>query len=390
MSHSQPGPAARRTGPEGDRKAGGRPNSLGLTNKQLDAAMVRVGGSGAGKSDRRRKFVRWSFRNASLDLHIIQPGGSANTCRVACRNISCGGLSVLHSAFIYPGSPCIAHLPRTGGGTNAVPGVIVRCVHVMGMIHEIGIRFNSNIAAGEYVDNDPMAGQYSLELVEPESLTGTLLCVEDSGLDQKLIQHYLRGTNIRIRMAENAQQAAEAARDGCDIVLCDYHVGDRSGEEVVAAVRDALPTVPVIVVTADSSPATMERIRKMPVDAFLAKPFTDSMLQRALGEFLIARSDRAANAPSIGGKVAADLQAELAKDLAEFQRKLEVSITENDATACYVLCQQLGATAHSLNLNAMAKMAQDASSSLAKTMSIPQSEKQVRELIAACGKRAAA
>ena len=98
MNHSQPGSPARRTGPEGDRKPGGRPNSLGLTTKQLDAAMFHIGGSGGGKSDRRRKFVRWSFRNASLDLHIIQPGGSRNTGRFACRHIAVGGLRVVHIA----------------------------------------------------------------------------------------------------------------------------------------------------------------------------------------------------------------------------------------------------------------------------------------------------
>jgi CheY-like chemotaxis protein len=366
----------------------GRPNSVGLTSKQLDAVMLRMEGGGGGKPDRRRKFVRWSFRQASLDLHVIQPGGSAGTCRVACRNLSCGGMSVVHSAFVYPGSPCIAYLPRPKGGLSQVTGTIVRCVHVQGMVHELGIRFNTSIDAGEFVDNDPMAGQFSLEVVEPELLTGTLLYVESSRLDQKLIQHYLRGTNVRLRIAEDAAQAAEVLREGCDIVVCDFHLADNAARAVVAQVREALPNVPIIMVTSDSSPQTAAKIRGMPVHAFLAKPFTDAMLHRALGEFLIARKDRDTSArdSSLPGGVAADLS----KDLVEFQNRLETTITADDPTGCYVVCQQIGATAQSLRIRDLSHIAQEASDSLAKTMSIKGSEKLIRELIAACGKRAAA
>lgn len=391
MSRMQPGLPPRRPGgaAAGDRKPAGRPNSLGLTGKQLDAIMAR-GGGGGDKADRRRKFVRWPFQHISLDLHIIQPGGSANTCRVACRNLSCGGMSVVHSAFIYPGSPCIAYLPRPSGGLSQVTGVVVRCSHVHGMVHEVGIRFNASIAAGEYVDNDPMAGQFSLEVVEPESLVGTLLYVEDSRLDQKLIQHYLRGTSIRLRVAENAEQAREVAREGCDIVLCDFHLADQACQGVVAAVRDSLPDVPIIMVTADASPHTIESIRRMPVSAFLLKPFTDTMLQRALGEFLIARKDRMGDGGAGLPGGAAGLQADLAKDLIDFQNRLEAAIRDDDPTACYVVCQEVGATAQSLHIHALGKLAREASETLAASMSMKQAEKHVRELIAACGRRAAA
>jgi CheY-like chemotaxis protein len=388
MSQRQPAQSPQRPGPGQVDARHGRLNSLGMTSKQLETILQRLDGNGGGRQDRRRKFVRWTFRQPSLDLHIIQPGGSANTCRVACRNLSCGGMSVVHNAFIYPGSPCIAYLPRQDGGFNAVPGVIARCTHVTGMVHEVGIRFNNTISAGDYVENDPMAGQFSLEVVEPEALSGTLLCIEDSQLDQKLIQHYLRGTSIRVRMADSAAQAAEGAREGCDIVLCSFTVGDQSAEAIIPAVREVLPKVPVIIVTADSSPQTTERIRRMPVSAFLAKPFTDAMLQRALGEFLIARTDRQGGGSARASRPAQNSGA--ASDLADLQRKLEGSLGENDPTACYVLCQQLGATAAGMNLPSLSSLAQEASASLAATMNIAQSERKVREVIAACGQRAAA
>lgn len=380
MPHS--GGSAGRGGAHASTHAHGRANSLGLSDRQLEALAASLDGQGSGRADRRRRFVRWPFRRLTMDLKVVHPGGSAITFQVACRNLSRGGMSVLHSAYLYPGSACEAMLPRPRGGAAAVAGTIARCLHVRGMVHEVSIRFGAPIRAEEFVDRDPMQGQFDLENIEPEALVGTVLYVDDCVLDQRLVQHFLRGTNLRLKAALDAEQASAAASEGCDVAVCDFHPDRGDAAAAIEAVRAAQPEAPIIVVTADGSAGTMARVRQLGVSAFLSKPFNDLQLLQALGEFLLMRSPRPAGA---GGGVD-----ELGAALAEFPTRLEAGVRDEDAMSCYVLCQQVAGTARSMRMATLARLADEASGRLAATMSTAESERPLRDLIAACSRRGAA
>jgi CheY-like chemotaxis protein len=360
----------------------GRANSLGLSDRQLEALTAAMDSKGAGH-DQRRRFVRLPFRKLTVDMRINHPGGTAITFPVACRNVSCGGMSILHNTYLYPNSTCVVMLPRVKGGVAAIPGVIVRCAHVQGMVHEVSIRFDKQIQAEEFVERDPLSSQFTLETVAPEALVGTVLYVDESALDQKLIQHYVRATNLCVRAAADAAQAAAVAREGCDVVLCNHSTGTGDAGTVIKAVREVLPDVPIVVVTADTSATALTRVRQLGVPAFLPKPFNDVQLLQALGEFLLMRSPRPGDAPTGGVD-------DLTSALADFPRRLEASLRDEDAMAGYMLCQQIGSTARSLRMATLARLAEAASTRLAATMSTTDSEQQLRELMAACSPRRAA
>src|SRR3989337_1747869 len=66
----------------------------------------------------KREFVRWPFRLTTARLRVVNPGAPTEQAfKVACRNISCSGISLLHSAYVHVGSPCTIELehPRRGG-----------------------------------------------------------------------------------------------------------------------------------------------------------------------------------------------------------------------------------------------------------------------------------
>jgi CheY-like chemotaxis protein len=381
MTHPNPRePASKATGPRD-----GRPNSLGLDAKKLDSLLARVDGRNGSAARRRRKYVRWAFRKITVELQINHPGGSAITCRVACRNLSCGGIGVVHSAFLYPGSTCVVTLPRQGGRPLAASGVILRCVHVQDMVHEIGIKFDREIDVGEFMDRDPLARRFSLEAIEAADLVGIVLHIEHSPLEQQLIRHYLRGSGLRLRPAHRPEQAAAIARDGCDVVLCNLMLPDPGAAAALAAVRAVSSGIPAVVLAADSSPATLERVRALAVDAFLAKPFDDAILLRAIGEFLLVRRKEAAEAADDAEVPGRDW----ASTVAKFPDELEAAVRDNDAGRCYVVCEQIITTARAMRLPALERLARKASDSLSTTMNLAKSEQPVRELITACGRRAA-
>src|SRR4051812_35298741 len=161
-----------------------RPNTLGMPSKKLDALLELLDGVTPDEVTIRRKFSRWPFRQTTIPITITHPGGSVVNLRLACRNISCGGVGLLHTSFIHPGSVCVVELPNSKGLHDKLPGVVQRCSHRRGTLHELGIKFARSIELANYVPGQ--AGVHSFERVDAHDLTGTALYVDPSDTDLEL------------------------------------------------------------------------------------------------------------------------------------------------------------------------------------------------------------
>src|SRR5262245_25079873 len=111
-----------------------RPNTLGLQPRSLDALLDHLDDPEDPKAVARREFVRWPFRRTTIHISIFHPGGSMVSLKLACRNLSRGGLALLHNAYVHPGSPCRVELPTLSGVFDRVEGVIQRCAHRRGTL----------------------------------------------------------------------------------------------------------------------------------------------------------------------------------------------------------------------------------------------------------------
>lgn len=89
-------------------------------------------------------------------LHIVHPDGQAGKFRAVARNITSRGLGVLHGSFLYPKSPCNVVLQNREGKLKLVPATVVRCRHVEGRVHELGLRFTLPIDLDRYVVSDEL------------------------------------------------------------------------------------------------------------------------------------------------------------------------------------------------------------------------------------------
>ena len=99
----------------------------------------------------RRKFTRQTHRSMNVVL-IVKEAGGESAFMVATRNMSRGGTSILHRQMVYPGDRCRLVFPLPEGKRLLVSASIVRCRHVRGITHEIGVRFDRPITAGEMED----------------------------------------------------------------------------------------------------------------------------------------------------------------------------------------------------------------------------------------------
>ncbi len=334
--------------------------------------------------DPRRSHVRWPFRHQAVPIKVLHPGGGHVTINVACRNISTGGMSFLHSAFMHLGTNVIANLPLVGGQTLEIEATVKRCQHVSGTCHEIGIAFKSPVNPRNFVELDPFDDGFAVEKVVPDSLEGTVLYLEDSSLSQSMLRHQLRDTRIRLRLATTTKEAIAILAEGVDLVLCDYMLGDEDGAKFVQQIRMDGCTTPVIMITADTSEKTKEKLIQAEADAFLAKPVSVNLLHRALAEFLSGEGGVGLRVSSLG-KVHpnAGMLETFADEMHKLSKELEVAMSTANVQHCRNLVLQIAGAAPSMGFAKLAKLAQEADRAVSSSMSIEESQAVLLRLVRA-------
>ena len=359
----------------------GRPNSLGLSRGRLESLLDRVERSPESfNGARKRRFVRWPFRHETLDLTIAHPGGSVANVTVACRNLSHGGASILHSAFLYPGSECTVILPHPTKGPTPTHGTIVRCVHLHKMVHEIGLKFDELIDARQYVPLSTRNGRFAVEMLEPGDIAGRLVAVDPNPPDLKVLDELLAGTNASLVVAESAEAALPLLERECDMLLCADELPGMSPAELIERYRKIQQGAPVVLMT----PAESRPLVQPPpgVSAMLAKPIGKDDLFRCVGEFLLLGGEERARAAT-GPRHEAILET-FCRDIRELAPRIEKAYADQDAMGCYVLSQQVLGAAPQVGLRTLTRLADAASETLAITMSLERSKQEVEALIEAC------
>jgi CheY-like chemotaxis protein len=128
--------------------------------------------------------------------------------------------------------------------------------------------------------------------------TATLLYVEDNLANLSLVDTILLSRpGWRTLPALQGQLGVELAREHVpDLVLLDLHLPDISGEEVLRRLRADTRTarIPVVIVSADATTASLERLRAAGADAYLTKPLDVDEFLRVVERFLPANGVRGA------------------------------------------------------------------------------------------------
>jgi CheY-like chemotaxis protein/two-component sensor histidine kinase len=124
--------------------------------------------------------------------------------------------------------------------------------------------------------------------------TATPLYIEDNLANLSLVETILLSRpGWQTVPALQGQLGVELARQHLpDVVLLDLHLPDIGGDEVLRRLRSDPRTarIPVIVVSADATAASLERLRAAGADAYLTKPLDVDEFLAAVERFLPATS----------------------------------------------------------------------------------------------------
>ncbi len=113
----------------------------------------------------------------------------------------------------------------------------------------------------------------------------TILLVEDDGAMRDLIKGALE-SKYNILEAAGCSGALKQIRKSIDLALIDYSLPDGDGLEILEEIRNANPSVPVIMMTAYSTENLAINSFRSGATDYLRKPFTFAYLRGKLSEIL--------------------------------------------------------------------------------------------------------
>ncbi len=358
-------------------------NSLGLTQDKLNTVLDFLDENGADHGKSKRIFTRLPLRLASVMVDLLQANGDACRIVVAARNISSGGIAVLHNAFTHAETRCRIHLPVSTGGMRELGGEVTRCQHVRGMVHELGLRFDEPVDPRMFLDGDRALSVFSIENVEPSSLRGSVLFVSPEDKAHSVMSEHLEGTHINLRRASSGADGLVTAARGVDLILCASDVGDMTCGEFAAKLMETYIGVPVVMVSGEALSETSACADV--IDGVVAQPLTADSVLRAVAEFVLPGSPHGPfHLPDDSGRREA-AQTFIGK-VPRRVKQLRDAAQEDDLDRIVDHCHSLINDSLSAGFGLIASQAQSLQVALATTDTLGNARRPMRGLLLACAR----
>jgi two-component system response regulator PilR (NtrC family) len=124
-----------------------------------------------------------------------------------------------------------------------------------------------------------------------------VLVVDDEPVVCDAIRLVLGHEGLSVAAVPDAEAALEhPALGDCRLVICDLMLPGRSGLEVLRAMRERRPGLPIVMITGFATPANADLVLAAGATAFLPKPFDESelltLVRHVLAPMDVAREER--------------------------------------------------------------------------------------------------
>ncbi|MFQ5423250.1 MAG: response regulator [Phycisphaerae bacterium] len=233
--------------------------TIRLDTAALDAILDRLDNIGEKGDKSRRASERYSYRIKSCVVHVQQTEGASFTpYRIAMREIGSSGASFLHGGFVHRGSKCVVALINTHGAWQEISGAVVRCRYLEQGVHEISVKFDSDIQVTDYCR---------------DALKSRVLLADDDPSIVRLTVFLLNQLHAEVEHAENGQVAVEKALNGTfDAILMDMDMPLLDGFEATRQLRAKSYRGVIVALTSLGRPADRQRCLDAGCDQVLGKP----------------------------------------------------------------------------------------------------------------------
>lgn len=364
----------------------GRPagtlNTLRMAPAELDALIDEFDSMSHGSAPK-RQHARLDFRRDSLLIEFQQPGGTSKL-NYACRDLSASGASILHSSYIHIGTPCFIHIPKTDGTTVPVAGKVMRCRFIKGKVHEVGIKFDVVICVHEFVELNPLEGQFSLEAVNSTELTGSILHAAPAEIDRKLVRLFADGTGLSVTTANSGTSALQRATERFDLIISALELGDMRADGLANGLVKAGIRTPLMLLTDRASTDATETAKKACASAMLCKPLDREKVLRAIAEILGNSSGSGPAGAILSAIPIGDsrecLLSEAVDEINRLSNELRACTDFTHADTARGILSKLRSTARSMEFVSIAAAADSVIAAIPNSSESPWPTRQLREL----------
>jgi len=121
-------------------------------------------------------------------------------------------------------------------------------------------------------------------------VSAKVLVADDSGTMRKIVIRSLNAVGITdVVEAGDGVEAIKAFEENTfNLVLTDWNMPNKTGLEVIEAIRGQGSTVPIIMITTESEKRRVLDAIRAGVSDYLVKPFQAEMLREKLEKFALA------------------------------------------------------------------------------------------------------
>lgn len=242
--------------------------------KQILDNLDRLAAAG-GIEAQKRDQTRFEYRAGDISVKIFVTHFDVRNFVVCARNLSRGGLAFLHGTFLYEGTRCEACLMRLSGEAMLVTGRVVRCRHVTGRVHEIGMEFFEKIdlealCKPTVEENPTLGGQVS---DEAPIIRGNVLCIHGKKEERQGIESRLRHAGASVSAVAHLGAGIDCLKRGrYQVVICDSSLDEALPWQAINGIRSAGFRSGLLLLRTQDDPYTAEQLLKAGASRVLTKP----------------------------------------------------------------------------------------------------------------------
>ena len=194
--------------------------------------------------------------------------------------------------------------------------------------------FNNAVHAATAIGGRDSAEVINLaDVLKQQRTSLRVLVAEDNATNQVIISKLLEHAGHTVMLATDGEEALDLyEQDKPDIAILDYNMPERSGIEVVKAIRMMEATgehLPAILLSASVTPEARERAKAAGADEFMGKPYEAAALLQTIDR-LARRKARAPQSRSIMRMRPAESVVELEMPLVDSRRMAEIESIARD------------------------------------------------------------
>lgn len=260
-------------------------NTLSVDGAMYLRLLDKLDESGSkGKPSAKRIYRRLGYEQPKLCIRIECDGHNSTPLVVAARNLSQGGISILHSNFMYNGTTLSVDLINTKGEIVMKHGTVTRCEHRGGRVHEIGIKFDDEISLRDFLSPSADNLLHARERIDPETMTIKLLVfTEDSEFSAMMRQH-LMPSSLCYTFAKTKEEAFSKFEDQ-DMLF--FHVDKDSMDtpELVRQMRDKGFKNPIVLAGHPTNPIDIHVVSACGADMLLPWPCDEQTVLCSIAEY---------------------------------------------------------------------------------------------------------